>query len=176
MNYKKYYDLEDYLFGEVRKNFQKRGHLLPEEFFCIVIWKRNASKTKIKRGIEEINKTVQAITSEIYKSKDREQRLKILISISNMGIAIASAILTVLYPDDFTVYDYLVLGEINREKRKKMKDFSYSKNAISEYFNFLNEIKKFAESRNLTLRDADKELWGKSFYNDLRLLVSHDGK
>jgi len=172
IDYRKYYFLEKYLFDEVRNNF-KRGYLTPEEFFCIIIWKRNASKTKIKKGIEKINKTVHAITSEIYKNKDPQQKLKILISIPNMGIAIASAVLTVLYPDDFTVYDYKVLGELNRGKKNedKTKDFSLSKNVIKEYFNFLDKVKKIAETKNLSLRDADRYLWGKYFYEDLKSLV-----
>ena len=51
--YLKYYFLEDYLFNDVNKNFQRRGYLTPEEFFAIVIWKRNASKTKILNGIKK---------------------------------------------------------------------------------------------------------------------------
>ena len=54
MDYLKYYSLEKYLFGDdkddgdVRKNFLKNGFLTPEEFFCIIIWKANRRKTKIK--------------------------------------------------------------------------------------------------------------------------------
>lgn len=178
MNYLKYYFLEKYLFGEVRNNFKRNQCLSPEEFFCIVIWKRNASKTKIKRGIKTINKTVHTITSDIYKAKGRKQKLKILTSIPNVGIAIASAILTVLYPKDFTVYDYHVLGEINKGKKEeeKIKDFSYSKNMISEYFKFLNEVKKIAKSKNLSLRDADRYLWGRSFYQDLKEFLRNNTK
>jgi len=41
-------------------------------------------------------------------AKTREQRLNALLSpkIPGIGIAIASAILTVCYPDDFTIADY----------------------------------------------------------------------
>ena len=49
-SFKKYYFLEDYLFREINNNFSKNHYLSNEEFFAIVIWKRNASKTKIFNG------------------------------------------------------------------------------------------------------------------------------
>jgi len=37
------------------------------------------------------------------------------------------------------------------------------------YFkDFLPVVKNYAESRNDTLREADKVLWGKSFFDDLK--------
>jgi len=40
----------------------------------------------------------------------------------------ASAILTVLYPDDFTVYDYRVIEQLG------IKDIRDRKNQIKQYF------------------------------------------
>lgn len=101
--YKKYYFLEQYLFKDVSNNFKNHGFLTPEEFFAIVIWKRNASKTKIREGVRNSGRTIREITSKI-----REQKLNVLLfpKIPGIGIAFASAILTVCYPDDFTVVDY----------------------------------------------------------------------
>src|SRR3989344_9092532 len=106
--YLKYYWLENYLFDNVNKNFHTRGHLNPEEFFAIVIWKRNASKTKILNGIKKTGRTICEITSKISAAKTREQRLNALLvpKIPNIHIAFASAILTVCYPNDFTIADY----------------------------------------------------------------------
>jgi len=46
--YLKYYFLEDYLFGEVNKNFKKRGHLTPEEFFAIELEDYNDKEKLLK--------------------------------------------------------------------------------------------------------------------------------
>lgn len=171
--YLNYYFLENYLFNEVSKNFQKRGYLTPEEFFAIVIWKRNASKTKILNGIKEGKRTIKEITLKISQAKELEQKLDVLLSpkISGIGIAIASAILTVCYPDNFTIADYRACAAL--------KDFGeeIAGNPISNitaYFEYLKKCKKLSRKHNLSLRDFDRMLWAKDFYegeNGLKNLV-----
>ena len=53
MDYKKYYNLERYLFDEVGPKFRNGGGLSTEDFFCIVIWKANRSKTNWSTKIGE---------------------------------------------------------------------------------------------------------------------------
>ncbi len=161
-DYLKYYWLENYLFGEVSGNFQKDGYLSDEDFFAIVIWKRNASKTKIKMGIKNSGKTIKEITFEISRTVNIEQKLEILTSISGIGISIASAILTVLYPTQFTIADYRA-GNSLRNKfdgENIPSKISDSKN----YFLYLEVCKKLAEKNNLSLRDFDRAIWGMDFY------------
>ena len=159
--YLKYYFLEDYLFVEVGKNFQKNHRLAPEEFFAIVIWKSNRAKTNVRRGIEKSKKTVRTITSEVFQAKTPEQKLNILTSIPNIGIPIASAILTVCYPDDFTVADYRAYATL--------KDFGVEVAGnptvnVSAYFEYLKKCKELARKHNLSLRNFDRILWAKDFY------------
>ncbi|PIZ86954.1 MAG: hypothetical protein COX92_02190 [Candidatus Nealsonbacteria bacterium CG_4_10_14_0_2_um_filter_40_15] len=171
--YLKYYFLEDYLFDDVHKNFQKRGSLSPEEFFAIVIWKRNASKTKILSSIKKSGRTIREITSKVSRAKTQEQRLNALLfpKIPGIGIAFASAILTVCYPKDFTVADYRACASL--------KDFGEEVSSnptinTSAYFEYLDKCKKLAHRYNLSLRDFDRILWAKDFYegkNGLRHLV-----
>jgi len=163
--------LENYLFGEVRGNFQKRGFLTPEEFFCIVIWKANRAKSKIKAkllrrggGLEQI---VKKLTNEIFKASESRERLKILLDGWKFNLPMATAILTILYPEDFTIYDIRVRGELGIE------DFAGRKNQIERYFSeFLSRVKEKAKGKNL--RDKDKYLWGKSFYEDLAAFLDSD--
>lgn len=166
MDYKKYYYLENYLFNEVNKNFHKRGHLLPEEFFCIVIWKSNRAKTKIKDKLlnfGKLNGMVENMTKEIFNASSFQTKLEILLEKWTFSMPMATAILTVLYPDDFTVYDIRVRDQLD------IKDFSGRKNEIEKYFSeFLPAVKKCSGK---TLRDKDRILWGKSFYEDLKKLL-----
>ena len=161
--YLKYYYcfLENYLFEEVNKNFQNNGYLTSEEFFAIVIWKSNRSKTNVRRGIEKTKKTIRTITSEVFQAETPEQKLNTLISIPNIGIPIASAILTVCYPDDFTVVDYRACTAL--------KDFGEEIvgnpiKKIPTYFEYLEKCKKLAHKYNFSLRDFDRILWAKDFY------------
>ena len=76
----------------------------------------------------------------------------------------ASAILTVLYPDDFTIYDVRVCTALN--------DFAYLDNTTNpdrrweQYSSYRLAVEK-AVSEPLSLRDKDRWLWGKSFFNQL---------
>lgn len=157
--YLKYYWLEKYLFGEVNRNFRKNKSLTPGEFLAIVIWKRNASKTKIARGLSGTR--IRSIVRSIYDEKDPEKKLEILLKIKYIGIAIASAVLTVLYPNKFTVVDYRVLNSLKRLsvkiKGKPMQD-------RDDYLAYVDICKKEAKKRRLSLRNLDRALWGMDFY------------
>ncbi len=159
--YLKYYFLENYLFNEVSKNFQKRGYLTPEEFFAIVIWKSNRAKTNVKRGIERSKKTIRIITSEVFQAKTLEQKINILTSIPSIGIPMASAILTVCYPEDFTVADYRASAALKNFGEEIIGNLTAK---ISTYFKYLEKCKKLARKYNFLLRDFDRILWAKDFY------------
>src|SRR6266849_5418649 len=133
INYHHYYNLEDYLFTEVTNAFRDRGYLTPEEFFSIVIWKANHAKGRIKakltKGRKDLGTAVKDLTTQVHKAASDEERLRVLLSKDwRFCLAMASAILTVLYPDRFTVYDVRVRGQLN------IKDFAGRKNQIELYF------------------------------------------
>jgi len=164
MDYLKYYFLEEYLLKEVRGNFEKRGFLTPEEFFCIIIWKSNRAKTAIKRKLLKFNsdlrKAVKNLSSEIFNEKSNDKKLEILLNNWKFQLPVASAILTILYPDDFSVYDIRVRNELG------IKDFCGSKDQIEKYFSeFLPRVDSLKRIKKL--RDKDRYLWAKSFYKDL---------
>jgi len=169
--YLKYYFLEDYLFGEVNKNFKKRGYLTPEEFFAIIIWKSNRAKTNVRKGIKKSGKSIKTITSAVSKAKTLEQKLDILVSLPGIGIPMASAILTVCYPNDFTIADYRASASL--------KDFGETMDgnpttSADVYFDYINQCKRLARKQDLSLRDFDRVLWARDFYegtNGLKNLV-----
>ncbi|OGZ63246.1 MAG: hypothetical protein A3C58_01720 [Candidatus Staskawiczbacteria bacterium RIFCSPHIGHO2_02_FULL_34_10] len=168
MDYLKYYNLEKYLFKEVNNRFHKNHYLTAEDFFCIVIWKANRAKTKIKNRLLKIDsnlqKSVKDLTSSIYQEKDTEDRLEIMLSKKwGFSLPMATAILTVLYHKDISVYDVRVRAEL------KLKEI-YTTEQYFDYF--LPAVQKFAKSHKLNLRNADRYLWGKSFYEDLKRLVN----
>jgi len=163
MDYLSYYNLEDYLLKEVRSNFQKKGYLTPEEFFCIVIWKANRAKSKIKNKIlkkeSNLNKCVKKLTGQIFKATNSRQKLQILLEDWKFNLPMATAILTILYPEYFTIYDARVRNQLG------VNDFSGRTSQIEKYFSeFLPRVEK---TRGRNLREKDKYLWGKSFYEDL---------
>ena len=170
-SYIKFYWLETEFFPEIHKFFHKEHYLKPEHFFSIIIWKRNASKTIIKRGLLEnglsLDVAVRNLTGEIFKA-DKEKKLDILLQRKGFQLAIASALLTVLYPDDFTVYDVRVRGQLNN-----YPDITYVENNIERYFTeYLPRVLKMGreitQNPALSLRDCDRVLWAKSWYGNLQ--------
>ena len=95
-----------------------------------------------------------------YLTNDKKEKLKILIQNWKFRLPMASSILTVLYPEDFTIYDYRVRNQLDIE------DFGDRKNQIERYFSeFLPKVREQGKGNNL--RAKDKYLWGKSFYYGL---------
>jgi hypothetical protein len=165
MNYLKYYDLEGYLFDDVNAAFHARGYLTPEEFFSIVIWKAERAKSRIKRKLlrhgSDLAQAVKNLTEDIKAAPNDEARLRVLLETWGFLLPMATAILTVLYPDRFTVYDVRVREQL------QIKDFAGRKNEIERYFEeFLPKVAAISKAEDL--RDKDRYLWGKSAYESLQ--------
>lgn len=169
MDYRSYYDMEDYLFSTVRSRFLSEGYLNAFDFFCIIIWKANRAKTKIakrlkKKGYNNLDEAVRALTTELALQKSDKERLRCLIQYWGFLLPMASAILTVLYPEEFTIYDVRVcdsLGDCHR--LSNVTDFE---KLWKGYIDFKNKV-SLAVDDELSLRDKDRYLWGKSFYEQL---------
>lgn len=107
------YHLEAYLFGEVTKRFQADGTLSAFDFFCIVIWKANRAKSKgatrmKNKGHSDLVTAVDALLRAVRGAADNRGRLRVLVEEWRFRLPMASAILSVLYPEEFTVYDVRV--------------------------------------------------------------------
>ena|SRR3989344_8705441 len=172
ITYRKYYFLENYLFNEVSNNFENNHFLTDEEFFAIVIWKSNRSKTKVLNGIKSAGQSIREITTNIYYEDNKERKVEILTKIDGIGIPVASAILSVCYPNDFIISDYRALSTLNKLLGKEtLVNLS---NSVPRYLEYLDLCKKVADEKGLNLRDLDVCLWGYDFYegkNGLKELI-----
>lgn len=169
-DFARYYDLESYLFREVSERYRKDSQLSAFDFFCIVIWKANRSKSKIAKrllaqGQPNLQSAVAALTAAISNAQDDKARLKILVKEWGFRLPMASAILTVLFPDDFTVYDVRVC-----EVFDDFKDAQYKTqfDALWErYSAYLARVRQSVPTAP-SLRDKDRYLWGQSFASQLQ--------
>lgn len=170
--FKKYYDLEEYLFSEVKRSFKEDRYIDCFDFFCIIIWKSNRSKSKIAEGLKDkyggkIKDIIPEFTKKIYQEETLEGKLRLLLSVNGIGLAIASAVLTVLYPEGFTIYDFRVCEHEKLKKFKNIGDISNKDKKIKKYFEFRDAVKNIP-LKNKSLRFKDKCLWGKSFHDELK--------
>ena len=168
-DYRDLYWLENYLFTKVSPLFSKTRTLSAFDFFCIVIWKANRAKSKIARrllnaGFVDLPSAVTELARDIDGCPEPKERLRVLIQKWRFRLPMASAILTVLYPDEFTVYDVRVCEALG--------DF----NSLSGRVNFESLWEGYAEFQarvhkvgpaGFALRDKDRWLWGKSVAEQL---------
>ena len=165
----KFYHLEDYLFDEVRQRFVERHTLDSRDFFAIVIWKSNRSKTKVKAGLSEAGKSVEELMREVSREPKPAEKVKALLDIKGIGIPIASAILAVCYPKNFTVLDYRAW--------ESLQNLPIDKHPCSNpydtlgYLEYCEACKDLADQFGMSLRELDHALWGKSWEEDLNELV-----
>jgi len=171
--YLKYYNREDYLFDDVSKRFRRDKDLTAFDFFCIIIWKANRAKSTVaksllkigrEQGYKTLDAVVKALTGDIHKESEAKKRLEVLMGKWKLKLPMASAVLTVLYPEEFTIYDVRVCKELkNFESTKNQKPFDKLWESYEEYIKCV----KSTVGENLSLRDKDRWLFGRSFAEQL---------
>jgi len=169
-DFARYYDLEEYLFREVSSGYQTNRQISAFDFFCIIIWKANRSKSKVAKrmlaqGHRDLASAVETLLSAISTAKGNKERLRVLVEGWGFRLPMASAILTVLYPDDFTVYDVRVCDVLC-----DFKDAQYKTRYDDLWERYSAYITRVRDSvpNVTTLRDKDRYLWGQSFAAQLQ--------
>jgi len=168
-DYRKFYYLENYLFDEVGPRFRKTGKISPEDFYMILIWKANRAKNRIRDKLKaksgSFTSAVSKITASLHESCDPKGRLENLMDGWHFRLPTASAILTVLFPNDFSVYDIRVCGELG--KFHELADRRFSEGFWESYLEFLAAVNREVPGESC-LRDKDRFLWGRSFYKGVQ--------
>lgn len=178
MDYLKYYDLEEYLFETVSPRFRKDTHLRAFDFLSIVNWKSPRPKPQIIDGLRGWEKTgleeaVRRLTHAIYQAEDDQTRLKILLDRPGIGLAMATAILTVLYPEDFTVYDQRACESLGDSvPQTRVQDFRNlgtrdTAKIWEGYAEFLKAVRENTP-QCFSLRDKDRWLWAKAVVKQIK--------
>jgi len=171
-DFAKYYALENYLFSVVSNRFRDEKTLSAFDFFCIVIWKANRSKSKVARRLLEqgaghatLEGAVKTLFKALSDAKDGKQRLAVFVRTWGFRLPMASAILTVLYPDEFTVYDVRVCKVLQGfEDAQYKQDFD---TLWQRYEAYVDRVRKEVPEESC-LREKDRFLWGKSFAQQLQ--------
>ena len=165
----KLYDIEGYLFDQVGPRFRDEDAMEPFDFFAIVTWKSNRTKTKIKKGLDDAGKTVQELMTEVAQAKTSRDKVEVLLPVWGIGLAMASAILTVCYPETFTVLDYRAWDVLEGASLPGLPDHYPA--TPDEYLDYCAVCRQLAERVGMRLRDLDRALWAMSWRDGLRKLV-----
>ena len=163
------YHLERFILGDVRNRFEDKGFLNAFDFFCIIIWKANRAKPHmaarlLSQGHTELEDAVHALTSKLYAAADQKNRFMVLVRDWGFMLPMATAILTVLYPKEFTIYDVRACDVL--------EDFHRLANRVSPetmwegYVAFRKAVVSSGPD-HLSLRDKDRSLWAKAAADQL---------
>lgn len=165
----RYYHLESYLFDAVSDSYRRTKTISVFDFFCIIIWKANRAKSKVAKrllaqGHSTLEDAVAALVSAITRANEPKQRLKVLITDWGFRLPMASAILSVLFPEEFTIYDVRVCTTLNNFTDAQYK--TRFDDLWSRYSEYLQAVQAAVDGQR-SLRDKDRILWGRSFADQL---------
>lgn len=154
-DYAKYYKTEDYLFGEMANNIRSRSpiYINLEELLYITFWK---SPRNLHSVMENNNAEVIEITKIALNIKEERKKIKTLTSkikrksLKGVGVAIASAILTIIDPERYGVIDFHAWHALYGQKKSLF--------SAKDYLKYLNDIRQKALEEGVRPRTIDKGL------------------
>ena len=177
--FERQYDEESHLFDVVGPRFRREGSLGAYDLFFIVRWKANRAITKVAKSLVTVGKSdletiARQMTSQIAQAPTAREKFMVASETWRLRLPMASAILTVMYPNDFTVYDVRaceILGGFHTIVLRA--------NVESRWLGYL-EYKAAVEQHapaHLSLRDKDRHLWALSRHRGLEaFLRGNDGR
>jgi hypothetical protein len=171
MNQVNYFDFaeeEKYIFGVLTQRFQTEGSLGAFDVMSIARWKAERARVYAARRLgsknaRSLEEGARAFTSGITRAKTQKEKFVHVCGVWGFPLATGSALLTVCYPDQFSVYDVRVCDQLGDFHR--LKNMTNIENLWSKYQRYLSAVRQIAPT-GLSLRDCDRWLWGKSRYED----------
>lgn len=138
--------------------------LTKRDVLLILKWKLGRIKeAHFRQTVSDDNLILINLWVKKAGEADREiEALNELDKIPGIGLATATAILTVCYPEKFTIIDQRVLGTLDLEP-----DNSDGWTAERYFREYLPKVKECCGQWACTLREADRALWGLSVRNQI---------
>jgi thermostable 8-oxoguanine DNA glycosylase len=143
---------------ETIKNNRVPLYLDEIDFEKILKWKlRKQYYRQEKQRLLNTNDLIKKITKTAFeiehlnKDYEIELKLKLLTSLKGVGIPIASAILTLIFPNKYAVIDFRIWRQLNKKPK-----ISYT---IGDYLRYLKHVKQLSEKYNLSTQQIDMAIW-----------------
>ncbi|MFP5229564.1 MAG: hypothetical protein ACLGXA_18275 [Acidobacteriota bacterium] len=124
------------------------GHAEPENLGAIIDWKSSRPKRRIMTG-NTANEIAEALRVAV-RAEQARTAVGVLYGLNGVDVAMASAILTAIDPETYTVIDWRALNALGVEK---------SWLTVDDYLQYLGFCKAKAGELGIRLRDLDQALW-----------------
>jgi hypothetical protein len=136
----------------------RNGDFSKENLRAIYRWKMQSysylgqeRKYFDKNSDESVANVLQAAIDAIDKHGDTERAFRELQSLKGIGLPVASAILTAVFPERFTVIDVMALRALGVPEGTPL--------SVPLYERYLTFCWQHANRLGISLRDMDRALW-----------------
>lgn len=140
------------------RNARKPFYLTHEELERILKWKLRAQYGRqLKQRALNDNKTIQTITRAAFeiqhpdKGYETELRLNLLRSIRGVEVPVASAVLSLCFPEEYAVIDYRGWEALFGKKTNPY--------TVKDYIRYVNVVRELANNYQVTVKDMDTAIW-----------------
>jgi hypothetical protein len=140
-------ELEERLLTEVSDGIAARAFLTRDDLMQVGRWKSSRSADHLERNSDQ---DIEELTRLALVSPDRLKE-RVLCLLRGVGPPVASAILTVAYPERFTVMDVRVLEVLHT--------FGELRSRTPHYYDYLLRCHALAARAGCGLRALDRALW-----------------
>jgi hypothetical protein len=151
--------LEDHLLTIVGPEAKRRGHLARHEVEQIGTWKsRGRNNHQLKSNTDA---DIEALTGMALSAPDHLRHC-VLSILDGVRSPMASAILTVVDPDRFTVIDVRVIGAFDELRRLGLVGptvLLHKEMRLPPYFGYLECCRTMTAGLKVDLRTLDRALW-----------------
>jgi len=153
-------------FNQASRVIKQRGYLLKKEFQSICEWKTLRQRRKYELNDED--KIKEASSKAMDHRQSTEEKVIALRSLKGVGVPVASALLTVIYPEDFCVIDYRAWRALIWLSSPKIEEYEgYSllldkvrkSDDLGSYMEYLGKVRNIAKHNQMTARKIEMALW-----------------
>ncbi len=137
---------------------RQKFFLTGSEFDDILRWKLRGQygrqRTRRASNTEELIRTITGVALTItHPDKDYELELRVhlLCSLRGVGVPVASAILALVYPQEYAVIDFRGWRQIFGEDRSTF--------SVANYKRYMKEIRKLARELGWLVQEVDLAIW-----------------
>lgn len=156
------------LFKTISKDLQEKGYLTKKDFVNICMWKTQRQRTRYESNPE--NEVQKATKNVICLKQSVEDKVRELTQLSGVGVPVATAIMSVLFPNKYCIVDYRSCRAFlwATSETLNLEEYSELANLLDKFRNYsslrfygpyLDEIRKLSVQWNMTPREIEMALW-----------------
>jgi len=137
------------------QDIKKRGYFTKDEFLKMGMWKSPRPKQKYLKNSEE---EIISISKKVLATKFEKRRIELLTSLKGIAIPTASAILTLIDPQNYGVIDIRVWQIFYLYDSVKMKPTGTNFD-FNNWYNYLIKLRYYAKKFNVLARDIERTIF-----------------